>query len=66
MLHLLGVYAEVFTTVSPIPKFFVSSDLGPSNLNFDIEVQFASIKAPNKDMGFNPAQVLTSEGKSSK
>ena len=31
-------------------------------LNFDVEVQLASVKAPDKDMGLNPAQVLTSEG----
>ena len=63
MLHLLGVYAEVFTAVNPMPE-------GPSYpatlvlqaLNFDVEVQLASVKAPNKDMGLNPAQVLTSEG----
>ena len=63
MLHLLGVYAEVFTAVNPMPE-------GPSYpatlvlqaLNFDVEVKLASVKAPNKDMGLNPAQVLTSEG----
>ena len=31
-------------------------------LNFDVEVKLASVKAPAKDMGLNPAQVLTSEG----
>ena len=31
-------------------------------LNFDVEVKLASVKAPTKDMGLNPAQVLTSEG----
>ena len=63
MLHLLGVYAEVFTSINPIPE-------GPSYpatlvlqaLNFDVEVKLASVKAPAKDMGLNPAQVLTSEG----
>ncbi|MDB0037178.1 PIG-L family deacetylase, partial [Schleiferiaceae bacterium] len=63
MLHLLGVYAEVFTSINPIPE-------GPSYpatlvlqaLNFDLEVKLASVKAPTKDMGLNPAQVLTSEG----
>jgi LmbE family N-acetylglucosaminyl deacetylase len=63
MLHLLGVYAEVFTSSNPMPE-------GPSYpatlvlqaLNFDVEVKLASVKAPNKDMGLNPAQVLTSEG----
>lgn len=63
MLHLLGVYAEVFTASNPMPE-------GPSYpatlvlqaLNFDVEVKLASVKAPNKDMGLNPAQVLTSEG----
>lgn len=63
MLHLLGVYAEVFTSSNPMPE-------GPSypatfvlqSLNFDVEVKLASIKAPAKDMGLNPAQVLTSEG----
>ncbi len=63
MLHLLGVYAEVFTSSNPVPE-------GPSYpatlvlqaLNFDVEVKLASVKAPTKDMGLNPAQVLTSEG----
>ncbi|MDB2572749.1 PIG-L family deacetylase [Schleiferiaceae bacterium] len=63
MLHLLGVYAEVFTASNPVPE-------GPSYpatlvlqaLNFDVEVKLASVKAPTKDMGLNPAQVLTSEG----
>ena len=63
MLHLLGVYAEVFTASNPMPE-------GPSYpatlvlqaLNFDVEVKLASVKAPTKDMGLNPAQVLTSEG----
>jgi LmbE family N-acetylglucosaminyl deacetylase len=63
MLHLLGVYAEVFTSCNPMPE-------GPSYpatlvlqaLNFDVEVKLASVKAPAKDMGLNPAQVLTSEG----
>jgi LmbE family N-acetylglucosaminyl deacetylase len=63
MLHLLGVYAEVFTAINPMPE-------GPSYpatlllqaLNVDLEVKLASVKAPNKDMGLNPAQVLTGEG----
>ncbi len=63
MLHLLGVYAEVFTSSNPMPE-------GPSYpatlvlqaLNFDVEVKLASVKAPAKDMGLNPAQILTSEG----
>jgi len=63
MLHVLGVYAEVFTSSNPMPE-------GPSYpatlvlqaLNFDLEVKLASVKAPTKDMGLNPAQVLTSEG----
>ena len=63
MLHLLGVYAEVFTSSNPMPE-------GPSYpatlvlqaLNFDVEVKLASVKAPTKDMGLNPAQVLTGEG----
>lgn len=63
MLHLLGLYAEVFTASNPMPE-------GPSYpatlvlqaLNFDVEVKLASVKAPTKDMGLNPAQVLTSEG----
>ena len=63
MLHLLGVYAEVFTSVNPMPE-------GPSYpatlvlqaLNSDVDVKLASIQAPNKDMGLNPAQVLSSAG----
>ena len=63
MLHLLGVYAEVFTSVNPMPEgSSYPATLALQALNFDVEVQLASIKAPDKDMGLNPAQVLTSEG----
>ncbi|MDG1918165.1 MAG: PIG-L family deacetylase, partial [Schleiferiaceae bacterium] len=63
MLHLLGVYAEVFTSVNPMPESpSYPATLVLQALNFDMEVQLASVKAPNKDMGLNPAQVLTSEG----
>ena len=63
MLHLLGVYAEVFTAVNPMPEgSSYPATLALQALNFDVEVQLASIKAPDKDMGLNPAQVLTREG----
>jgi LmbE family N-acetylglucosaminyl deacetylase len=63
MLHLLGVYAEVFTAVNPMPKGpTYPATLELQALNFDVEAQLASIKAPNKDIGLNPPQVLTREG----
>ena len=63
MLHLLGVYAEVFTSVNPLPEgSSYPATLVLQALNFDVEVKLASVKAPAKDMGLNPAQVLTSEG----
>jgi len=63
MLHLLGVYAEVFTSVNPMPEgSSYPATLALQALNFDVEAQLASIKAPDKDMGLNPPQVLTSEG----
>ncbi|MDA8994578.1 PIG-L family deacetylase [Schleiferiaceae bacterium] len=63
MLHLLGVYAEVFTSVNPVPEgSSYPATLVLQALNFDVQVKLASVKAPNKDMGLNPAQVLTSEG----
>ncbi|MDP4877290.1 MAG: PIG-L family deacetylase [Schleiferiaceae bacterium] len=63
MLHLLGVYAEVFTAVNPMPEgSSYPATLALQALNFDVEAQLASIKAPNKDIGLNPPQVLTSEG----
>ena len=63
MLHLLGVYAEVFTSVNPMPEGpSYPATLALQALNFDVEAQLASIKAPNKDMGLNPPQVLTREG----
>ena len=63
MLHLLGVYAEVFTAVNPMPEgSSYPATLELQALNFDVEVKLASIKAPDKDMGLNPPQVLTSEG----
>jgi hypothetical protein len=63
MLHLLGVYAEVFTSSNPMPEgSSYPATLVLQALNFDVEVKLASVKAPAKDMGLNPAQVLTSEG----
>jgi len=63
MLHLLGVYAEVFTATNPMPEGpSYPATLALQALNFDLEVKLASVKAPNKDMGLNPAQVLTNEG----
>ena len=63
MLHLLGVYAEVFTSSNPMPEGpLYPATLVLQALNFDVEVKLASVKAPAKDMGLNPAQVLTSEG----
>ena len=63
MLHLLGVYAEVFTSVNPMPEgSSYPATLALQALNFDVEAQLASIKAPNKDIGLNPPQVLTREG----
>ena len=63
MLHLLGVYAAVFTSVNPMPEgSSYPATLALQALNFNVDVQLASVKAPNKDMGLNPAQVLTSEG----
>ena len=63
MLHLLGVYAEVFTSSNPMPEgLSYPATLVLQALNFDVEVKLASVKAPTKDMGLNPAQVLTSEG----
>jgi len=63
MLHLLGVYAEVFTSVNPLPEgSSYPATLVLQALNIDVQVKLASVKAPNKDMGLNPAQVLTSEG----
>ena len=63
MLHLLGVYAEVFTSSNPMPQGrSYPATLVLQALNFDVEVKLTSVKAPTKDMGLNPAQVLTSEG----
>lgn len=63
MLHLLGVYAEVFTATNPMPEGpSYPATLALQALNFDVEVKLTSVKAPAKDMGLNPAQVLTSEG----
>ncbi|MDA7722670.1 PIG-L family deacetylase [Schleiferiaceae bacterium] len=63
MLHLLGVYAEVFTSSNPMPEgSSYPATLVLQALNFDVAVKLASVKAPAKDMGLNPAQVMTSEG----
>lgn len=63
MLHLMGVYAEVFTSSNPLPE----GDAYPATLqvqalNPEISVSIASVKAPGKNMGMNPAQPLTAEG----
>ena len=63
MLHLMGVYAEVYTSENPL----VEGTSYPATLELQalhpaVEVALISVQAPGKHMVLEPAQVLTSAG----
>ena len=63
MLHLLGVYAEVFTSENPLMENTAHpSLLKVQSMNPEVKVSIASVKTAGKNMGLNPAQEVTSEG----
>ena len=63
MLHLLGVYAEVFTAENPLMENTAHpSLLKVQSMNPEVKVSIASVKTAGKNMGLNPAQEITAEG----
>ena len=63
MLHIIGVYAEVYTAENPLveagsyPAVLQVQSLDPS-----VKVQVASVRAPGKNMGLNPPQEIGVDG----
>ena len=63
MLHLLGVYAEVFTSENPLMENTAHPALlRVQSMNPEVKVSIASVKTAGKNMGLNPAQEITAEG----
>jgi LmbE family N-acetylglucosaminyl deacetylase len=63
MLHLLGVYAEVFTSENPLMENTGHpAMLKVQSMNPEAEVSIASVMTAGKNMGLNPAQEVTTEG----
>jgi hypothetical protein len=63
MLHLLGVYAEVFTSENPLMENTAHPALlKVQSMNPEVNVSIAAVNTAGKNMGLNPAQEVTSEG----
>ena len=63
MLHLLGVYAEVFTSENPLMENTAHPALlKVQSMNPEVNVSIASVKTAGKNMGLNPAQEVNEEG----
>ena len=63
MLHLLGVYAEVFTSENPLMENTAHPALlKVQSMNPEVKVSIAAVMTTGKNMGLNPAQEVTSEG----
>ena len=63
MLHLLGVYAEVFTSENPLMENTAHPALLKlQSMNPEVKVSIAAVMTAGKNMGLNPAQEVTSEG----
>lgn len=63
MLHLLGVYAEVFTSENPLMENTAHPALlKVQSMNPEVKVSIAAVKTTGKNMGLNPAQEVTEEG----
>ena len=63
MLHLLGVYAEVFTSENPLMENTAHpAILKVQSMNPEVKVSIAAVMTAGKNMGLNPAQEVTSEG----
>ena len=63
MLHLLGVYAEVFTSENPLMENTAHPALlKVQSMNPEVKVSIAAVMTAGKNMGLNPAQEVTKEG----
>ena len=63
MLHLLGVYAEVFTSENPLMENTAHpAILKVQRMNPEVNVSIAAVMTAGKNMGLNPAQEVTTEG----
>ena len=63
MLHLLGVYAEVFTSENPLMENTAHPALlKVQSMNPEVNVSIAAVMTAGKNMGLNPAQQVTGEG----
>ena len=63
MLHLLGVYAEVFTADNPLLENTAHPALlKVQRMNPEVNVSYAAVMTAGKNMGLNPAQEVTTEG----
>ena len=63
MLHLLGVYAEVFTSENPMMANTAHPALlKVQSMNPGVKVSIAAVMTAGKNMGLNPAQEVTGEG----
>ena len=63
MLHLLGVYAEVFTSENPLMENSAHPALlKVQSMNPEVKVSIAAVMTAGKNMGLNPAQDVTREG----
>ena len=62
MLHLLGVYAEVFTADNPLMENTAHPALlKVQRMNPEVNVSIAAVMTAGKNMGLNPAQEVTTE-----
>ncbi len=63
MLHLLGVYAEVFTSENPLMENTTHpAVLKVQSMNPEVNVAIAAVTTARKNMGLNPAQEVRDEG----
>ena len=63
MLHLLGVYAEVFTSENPLMENTAHPALlKVQRMNPEVKVSIAAVMTAGKNMGLNPAQEVTGGG----
>ncbi|MGB1281456.1 MAG: PIG-L family deacetylase [Schleiferiaceae bacterium] len=63
MLHLLGVYAEVFTSENPLMENTAHPALlKVQSMNPEVKVSIAAVMTAGKNMGLNPAQEVNEEG----
>lgn len=63
MLHILGVYAEVFTSENPLMENTAHPALlKVQSMNPEVNVAIAAVRTAGKNMGLNPAQEVSDEG----